>query len=122
MAEAFGAFKSSELEWREPFEGVRRQVVTGAHATMCLYHLSKGQDLPQHQHPQEQIAYVISGKVEFIIGEAGEKRVFEEGAFYCLGPNVKHGARFLEDSVILDVFAPAMTAYDDEAAKPDYAK
>jgi len=74
MSEAFAFFNSAELQWHEPFEGVRRQVITGRHVTMCLYHLKKGLKFPQHQHPQEQMAYVIKGSVEFTIGEREEKK------------------------------------------------
>ena len=118
----FAFLKSADLDWNEPFVGVRRQVISGKNLTLCLYHLKAGLDFPQHEHPQEQMAYVIKGKVEFTMGEEGTKHIFEEGMFFCFAPGVKHGGRFLEDSIVLDVFGPSMEQYDAEAVKPEYAQ
>ena len=81
----------------------------------CLSSLS----IPTRQHPQEQMAYIVKGKVEFSMGEEGEKHIFEEGMFFAFAPNVKHGTRFLEDSIVIDVFSPPM---DYKAVVPEYAK
>jgi quercetin dioxygenase-like cupin family protein len=109
---------TADMEWEEPFEGVRRKVITGENLTFCLYHLKAGLTFPPHQHLQEQMAYIVEGKVEFSMGE-GEKHIFREGMFFSFGPNVRHGARFLEDSIVLDVFSPPM---DYPAVRPEYVE
>ena len=110
---------TADMEWDEIFEGVRRKVLTGKNLTICMYQLKAGLIFPPHQHPQEQMAYIIKGKVEFSMGEEGEKHIFEEGMFFSFAPNMKHGARFLEDSIVIDVFSSPM---DYPAVKPEYAE
>lgn len=109
---------TADIEWEKPFEGVQRKVLTGKNLTVCLYHLKAGMTFPAHQHPQEQMAYIIEGKVEFSMGEEGEKHIFKEGMFFAFGPGVKHGTRFLEDSIVIDIFSPPMSY---PAVKPEYA-
>ena len=108
---------TADMQWEEPFEGVRRKVITGKNLTFCLYHLKAGLTFPAHQHSQEQMAYIVKGKVEFSMGDRGDKHIFKEGMFFSFGPNVKHGARFLEESIVLDVFSPPM---DYPAVRPEY--
>lgn len=110
---------TADIDWDEPFEGVRRKVLTGNNLTICVYNLKAGLVFPAHQHSQEQMAYIIKGKCEFSVGEEGEKHIFSEGMFFAFAPNVKHGTRFLEDSVVVDVFSPPM---DYKAVKPEYAQ
>ncbi|MCK4244855.1 MAG: cupin domain-containing protein, partial [Candidatus Omnitrophica bacterium] len=109
---------TKDMEWNEPFEGVKRTILQGNNLTICLYNLKAGLVFPAHSHENEQMAYIIKGKVEFSIGEEGEKHIFEEGMFFAFGPNVKHGAKFLEDSIVVDVFSPPMKDYEKEALKP----
>ena len=109
---------TESITWETPFEGVKRKVLTGKNLTICLYRLKAGLTFPAHRHPQEQMAYIIQGKVEFSMGEAGEKHLFTAGMFFAFAPNVKHGTRFLEDSIVVDVFSPPM---DYPAIQPEYA-
>src|SRR5262249_62220339 len=63
----------------------------GAHATM-------------HQHPHEQIFWMISGKMEFNL--AGEKRTCVAGDLGLIPGNTPHEAFFVEDTEGIDIFAP----------------
>jgi len=114
--------QTADMEWSEPFEGVKRKVLQGKHLTICLYHLKAGLRFPAHTHESEQMAHIVKGKVEFTMGEEGEKHIFEQGMFFAFAPNVRHAARFLEDSIVIDVFSPPMTEYQDEALIPEYAR
>ena len=120
----FVFLNSSEMEWHNPFDGVLRQVVAAKNLTVCLYHMKAGLDFPMHDHPQEQMAYIIEGKIEFRVGEGEEetKHLVGGGTFYCFAPGVRHGGHFIEDCIILDVFSPPMDKYDAEAVKPKYAQ
>jgi len=114
--------KPEDLCWHESFEGVKRAVINGKNLTICLYNLKAGLEFPAHAHENEQMAYIIKGKVEFTMGENKERHIFEEGMFFCFGPRVKHGTKFLEDSIVVDVFSPPMKDYEKEAIKPEYTK
>lgn len=82
-----------------------------------LAELKAGSKMPEHQHPQEQIIHILSGRM----------RVFASGETYELGPgdshylasNVPHGVETLEDTRVLDTFSPPRHEYiamDKEAA------
>lgn len=95
----------AQIPAREVFDG--RLKGHYAHlATMTLgeVHIAAGTELPAHQHPHEQIAYLISGRVRFVVGE--ETRLLEPGMAALIPGNVPHQATVLEDSVLLDVFSP----------------
>jgi quercetin dioxygenase-like cupin family protein len=72
--------------------------------------LEKGCDVAQHSHESEQIAYVISGKVLFRLGDPADpnyaETVVEGGEVVHLPGGFPHGVVALEDSNILDVLSP----------------
>ena len=116
--------KSEDMKSSFPFDGVERKVLQGKNLTACLYRLKAGLEFPAHSHENEQMAYIIKGKVEFTMGEGEnqEKHIFESGMFFAFGPHAKHGTKFLEDSIVVDLFSPPMTDYEKEAVIPDYAQ
>jgi quercetin dioxygenase-like cupin family protein len=72
--------------------------------------LGKGCEVASHSHPNEQIAFLISGHVRWRLGEpdTADYREVE-----VVGPSVlplpggfPHGIVALEDSVIVDVLSP----------------
>ena len=72
--------------------------------------LAKGCEVATHFHENEQIAYVISGRVLWRLGEVGSADYTEQesvgGTVVHLPSNFPHGVLALEDSVILDVLSP----------------
>ncbi|MCL2568231.1 MAG: cupin domain-containing protein [Oscillospiraceae bacterium] len=90
-------------------EKITRRVL--AHdGTLMLVHMTfhvKNDDPGMHSHPHEQIVYVEKGKFEFIKEDGSEPFILTDGDSAYFEPNVKHGARVLEDnSVLLDIFTP----------------
>lgn len=57
-----------------------------------------------HTHPHHQVDYLVSGCVEFEL--EGDKRIMRAGDSVVIPQNAVHGARALEPSVLLDIFAP----------------
>ena len=72
--------------------------------------LRRGCSVATHHHENEQIAYVVSGKIRFVIGpeDSAESReiTVEGGEVMHLPSNVPHSAVALEDSLVLDLFSP----------------
>ena len=64
----------------------------------------KGAIAKVHKHEHEQVAYIVSGSFEFIIGD--EKYVFNAGDSFYVSPNVPHGCKTLEDGIVIDAFTP----------------
>ncbi len=83
---------------------VLRRFVGGEQMTVARVTFAAGSVLPVHRHPNEQFSVLLEGALEFVIG--GRTVVAHAGDVVHLASNETHGARALEDSVVLDVFAP----------------
>jgi quercetin dioxygenase-like cupin family protein len=77
---------------------------------LCVFRLKKGSEIPLHHHHAAQTGYVVSGKMLFK-KEGGDEFTAEPGTGYAFSPNEKHGAIALEDSEIVEVFAPMRPEY-----------
>ena len=60
--------------------------------------------MPEHEHPNEQIATVLSGRLRFVVG--GEEHEVAPGESLLIPGGVPHRVDVLEDAVVLDAFAP----------------
>ena len=97
------------LRWDdEPLEplsdGIGRRMLNGEAMTLAQITLTAGAVVPEHEHPNEQIATVLSGRVRFVV--AGEEREVGPGESVLIEGGVPHRVDVLEDAVVLDVFAP----------------
>ncbi len=71
--------------------------------------LAAGSRLPEHQHQQEQIAHVLSGRMRMTA--AGVPPELRAGDSFYIGSNVPHRAETLEDTTVLDTFSPPRDDY-----------
>jgi quercetin dioxygenase-like cupin family protein len=94
----------------------RRRVVTGKDLMIVRYEAGAGAEFAAHSHPEEQMGYVIQGKIEFFLGWPEVRHVFEAGTFFHFAPNERHRSRALEESVVIDVFSPPRPEYVGEGA------
>jgi quercetin dioxygenase-like cupin family protein len=83
---------------------IRRRLVTGEKVMLVNLSLAAGAVVSQHQHPHEQVSYVLAGALEFDIN--GEKRLVRGGEVVVIPSHVPHAVIVLEDSQVLDVFSP----------------
>ena len=103
-------FTMSELPETEMLPGVVRRAVYLEHAMMTFFNFAPGSIVPEHDHPHEQIAYVVQGAMEFHLGD--ETRVLRAGDGACIPPGVPHGAVILDEPTIaLDAWYPAREDY-----------
>ena len=84
---------------------IGRQLIHTEQMTFARLLLRRGALVPTHDHPNEQIATVVEGRLRFVVGE--EERVVGVGETVVLPASVPHEVEALEDSVVLDVFSPA---------------
>jgi len=93
-----------------PMPLIDRQRIIADKMMISRVLLHKGFRVERHAHENEQIAVVLSGKVNFLLGEAGtdseHTKTLTAGQAIVLPPNVPHGAEALEDTLILDLFSP----------------
>lgn len=97
------------LRWDdEPVEqlnaGIGRRMLNGEAMTLAQITLGAGAVVPEHEHPNEQIATVLSGRVRFVVG--GEEREVGPGESLLIPGGIPHRVDVLEDAVVLDAFAP----------------
>ena len=101
---------ANENPWIDIVPGIRRQTITtGTTMYQMRARLDAGSRLPEHQHPQEQITHVISGRVRMIM--AGVPHELGPGDSLYLPGNVPHGAETIEDTLVIDTFSPPREDY-----------
>lgn len=104
--------KHRDLTFRQLIDGVLLgTVVHGQKTLMAQFKLTKGANLPEHSHPHEQTGFLISGHIVITID--GTDHVALPGDSWCIGADVSHAARALEDSVAVEVFSPVREDYLD---------
>jgi quercetin dioxygenase-like cupin family protein len=93
-----------------PFPGVTRRVLANSPGVMLTEHtLEKEAVLPDHNHPHEQLVYLLSGQI--VVEMAGTQLKLVQGDSFVIPPNVYHKVTALEPSVALDIFVPAREDY-----------
>ena len=94
-------------------KGILRTTMAYSRETMlCHFYMSKGAEIPLHNHPAVQNGYVISGKIEFRTGD-GNSFIAEAGSGYAFASEEVHGAQVLEDAELIECFAPMRPEYAD---------
>ena len=94
------------MPWDQVTDHFQRKLVTGSEAMMAHLRLARGCVVPMHSHHNEQISYVISGKLRFHIGESEEEVMVGAGQVLHLPSHLPHAAEALEDTVGIDIFSP----------------
>lgn len=97
----------SKMNWQMIRQGVYRKAFTGDGATVALHKLQPGHEPRPHRHPYEQIVYIISGKVDFHVGDKITR--LGPGGLLVVPPDAMHHAEVIgdEDVLNLDIFTPA---------------
>jgi quercetin dioxygenase-like cupin family protein len=87
-------------------EGAERRVLAhGAGMMLVEFRFRAGIKAPMHNHPHEQLGYLVSGKL--ILHMDGEPDVtLDAGGSYYVPTMRMHGVTILEDSVLVDAFTP----------------
>ena len=98
----------------EMLPGVHRRTMAITDEEMlCEFFLERDSVVPEHSHMNDQVGYVIYGKVEFMVG--GEHHICNPGESYAIPGGVLHSARALIDSLVIDAFSPPRNDYRTEA-------
>ena len=85
--------------------GVIVRILTDGDAiTLVEVDMQPGSAVPMHTHHNEQTGTLISGKLQFEIGD--ETFDFEPGDSWMIPPNVPHEARAIEACFIHECFSP----------------
>ncbi len=89
-------------------ELLTRQFVTGEQSMLARLVLKKGCLVPRHSHPNEQISFIESGALRFLLGDEQlpVEKIVRAGEVLVIPGHLPHSAEALEDTVDFDVFAP----------------
>jgi unsaturated pyranuronate lyase len=105
----FGSFSSGR-----PYQiwtGAVARAVHGERLTMALIDLEPNLDIPEHHHVNEQLGFVVLGKVTMVI--AGQAKELGPGDSYSIQGDVPHSASTgTEGATVVDVFAPVRADWE----------
>jgi quercetin dioxygenase-like cupin family protein len=95
----------NEIDFTEKHKGMFGKVLTGEKMQLAYVKLEYGIET-SHNHPHEQIGYILKGEVEIIIGE--EKKRCGAGQAYYIPSNMQHGFKVIAEQGVeyIEVFSP----------------
>jgi unsaturated pyranuronate lyase len=101
----------------------RRTVANGKTMYQMMATLAAGSRMPAHQHIQEQIVHILTGKMRLIVEDVPHE-LFAGDSFY-LASNIPHGVETILETRVLDTFSPPRDDYlalDEQARHASVAK
>jgi len=86
---------------------IERRIVRGEKTMVAHVYLKQGAIVPKHSHENEQLTYILKGKLRFWVGESlSESFDVGPGEVLRLPANVPHRAEALEETIDVDIFSP----------------
>jgi len=97
--------RNADVKKKDLFKGASRKIMARGGGMMLVeVHFDAGTVVEAHAHPHEQVSYVVSGKI--VLSMDGRDETLASGDSFYAGPNVPHGVKFIENSVVIDAFTP----------------
>jgi quercetin dioxygenase-like cupin family protein len=87
----------------------RRVLACGDDIMVVQFRIGAGAEVPAHTHPHEQVGHVVSGRMQFRIGD--EVRELGPGDGYSVPGGVVHGATGITEVIAVDSFHPVREDY-----------
>jgi quercetin dioxygenase-like cupin family protein len=104
--------------WIEICPGIKRRTQSsGKTMYQMVAHLDAASQMPEHQHPQEQLLFILEGRMRLIVN--GTPHELATGDSFYLASNVPHAVETIEETRVLDTFSPPRDEYialDKQAA------
>ena len=95
---------------KELFPGALARTFWGEQLLLSYLDLAPGSFVPPHSHPHEQAGIVLSGELEFIIGD--ETRMVKTGEIFIVPGGVEHSVKVGDAPArVLDIFSPVREEY-----------
>lgn len=101
----------SEMPVESIAPAIERKFITADRVTLAHFQLKAGGVVPQHAHENEQLSFVVTGALKFVMD--GETIVASGGDVVQIPSGVAHAVEVLEDSFVIDVFAPVRQDWID---------
>ena len=95
-------------------EGIKARFITGSRVMFSFVRLAPGAVMPDHNHPHEQLGYILEGSI--VLNLAGDERTLHVGEAYTIPGGVTHRAVGGPDGcLVLDAFNPPREEYLERA-------
>jgi quercetin dioxygenase-like cupin family protein len=107
MAESARLYRWDDLPREELNPLIGRRLITGDEMMIAHVYLAEGAIVPRHSHENEQLTYILEGRMRFWFGD-DEAEVVEiaAGEVLHIPSHLPHKAEALEDTLDVDVFHP----------------
>jgi quercetin dioxygenase-like cupin family protein len=107
MADRATHYRWDEIPREELSPLIGRRLITGDQMMIAHVYLAQGAIVPQHSHHNEQLTYIVEGKLRFSLGEDGGEVVdVAAGEVLHIPAHLPHRAEALEDTLDVDIFHP----------------
>lgn len=95
---------------KREFKGVSFELLSyGKNSMVTKMNYKQGNNVPFHNHPNEQAGYIISGIIRLQFEDFDE--ILQSGDSYVIPENVEHSLKVIEAGVVIDVFTPPREDY-----------
>lgn len=88
---------------------IRGRYHHGDRLTIGAVELDADTVIPMHDHPHEQVTYLLEGQMHFVVGE--ETLTMKPGDIATIPGGIPHGGRTVSPCRVIDVFVPARDDY-----------
>jgi len=102
MLQGFGSL--SAIPEEKITDKITRRVLAGEKSMMVWWSIKAGAHAAAHSHPEEQIVWMLKGKMELRIGS--QHRLLNAGDVAVIAGGVEHEAWSRKDTEVVDMFAP----------------
>src|SRR5262249_61159221 len=107
LMSGFGALE--KLPWERINDKIERRVLAGKHGMIVWWKIKAGAHAGAHQHPHEQIVWMLKGKMDFRLGN--ERGSMIGGGVAVISGNVEHEGFFSEDTGDVDGFVAPLECF-----------
>lgn len=104
VSDAIQHLRWDDIPLEQVSETLSRKIVTGEREMVTQIFMKKGCFVPTHSHESEQITYVLTGALKFVL--AGREVILRAGDVLCIPSWLPHSAEALEETLEMDIFSP----------------
>ena len=100
-------YRWDDLPREELKPDLGRRLIATDRMMLAHVYLDEGCIVPTHSHENEQLTYILEGKLRFYLGEDGDEVVdVAAGEVLAIPSHLPHKAEALERTLDVDVFCP----------------
>jgi quercetin dioxygenase-like cupin family protein len=104
MPKLVGFSRFAALLEEQISEKINRRILSGDQGVIVWWSIGAGVHVEPHSHPNEQIVWMLKGKMEFRLGS--EQRVCGPGDVVVIPGGAEREGWLREDTEAIDFFAP----------------